>query len=92
VACLSMANRGVVKIVVCGDPGVGKTSLISTAAKDTFDVRPAPVLPPTRLPAEFTPDHVPMLVTDTPSRPEDQQVKGIGSLRGIGCTVPREGL
>lgn len=65
----------VVKIAVVGDSGVGKTSLISTAANDTFDQRPAPVLPPTRLPAEFTPDHVPMVVTDTSSRPEDQQVR-----------------
>ncbi|KAL6752183.1 hypothetical protein V8C86DRAFT_620246 [Haematococcus lacustris] len=64
----------VVRIAVVGDAGVGKTSLISTAAHDAFDVRPVPVLPPTRLPASYTPDGVPMVVTDTSSRPEDQQV------------------
>lgn len=67
-----MSSREV-RVAVVGDAGVGKSSLISTAAKDTFDSRPPPVLPPTRLPAEFSTDHTPMLVTDTSSRPEEQQ-------------------
>lgn len=62
-----------VRVCVVGDPGVGKTSLISTAANDTFDLRPPPVLPPTRLPPEFSPDYRALLITDTSSRPEDQQ-------------------
>jgi len=61
-------------VAVIGDPETGKTSLISTAANDTFDARPPPVLPAVRLPPEFTPDHVPMLVTDTSSKPEDGTV------------------
>ena len=68
------ASNRVVRIVVLGDEGTGKTSLISTAANDTFDIRPPPVLPPTRLPPEFTPDHMAMLITDTSSRPEDMRV------------------
>ncbi len=70
---MAHARQSAVRIAVVGDAGVGKTSLISTAANDVFDGRPAPVLPPTRLPAESTPDHVPMIVTDTSSRAEDQQ-------------------
>ena len=63
--------RQSVRVCVIGDAGTGKTSLISTAANDTFDVRPPPVLPSVRLPREFSPDHVPILLTDTSSNPED---------------------
>lgn len=62
-----------VRVAVIGDAQTGKTSLISTAANDTFDARPPPVLPTVRLPRDFTPENVPMLVTDTSSRPEDAQ-------------------
>ena len=68
-----MSNAGrCIQACVVGDADTGKTSLICTAANDTFDSRPPPVLPPTRLHPEFTPDHTPMLITDTSSRPEDQ--------------------
>lgn len=60
-----------VRVAVLGDAQTGKSSLISSAANDTFDARPPPVLPPVRLPRDFSPDGVPMLVTDTSSRPED---------------------
>lgn len=63
--------RQLVRVCVIGDAGTGKSSLISTAAADTFDIRPPPVLPPVRLPREFSPDFVAILVTDTSSRPED---------------------
>jgi Ras family protein T1 len=65
-----MAHTRTVRVAVIGDAQTGKTSLISTAS-DTFDARPPPVLPPVRLPRDFSPDNVPMLVTDTSSRPED---------------------
>lgn len=45
-----------VNIVVVGDPGVGKTSLILAAATEAFPDNPVPTLPPTALPAELTPD------------------------------------
>ncbi|KXZ41088.1 hypothetical protein GPECTOR_823g54 [Gonium pectorale] len=60
-----------VRIAVLGDPDTGKTSLISTAANDTFDARPVPTLPPTKLPLDFTPEKVPILLTDTSAKPED---------------------
>ncbi|GIL52371.1 hypothetical protein Vafri_8260 [Volvox africanus] len=60
-----------VRIAVLGDPDTGKTSLISTAANDTFDARPVPTLPPTKLPLDFTPERIPILLTDTSAKPED---------------------
>ena len=55
------------------DPqGVGKTSLITAAATESFPDLPPPVLPPTRLPAEATPENVPMLIMDTSSRDEEK--------------------
>ena len=60
-------------IAVIGDSGVGKTSLITAAATETFPDHPPPVLPPARLPAETTPEAVPLVITDTSSRPEDRQ-------------------
>ena len=63
----------VVKITVIGDEKVGKTSLITTAATESFPEHPPPLLPPTRLPPETTTENLPILVTDTSSRPEDRQ-------------------
>ena len=62
-----------VHICVIGDEGVGKTSLITAAATETFPDHPPPVLPPARLSAETTPEGVPVIITDTSSRPEDKQ-------------------
>lgn len=59
-------------IVVAGDKGTGKTSLITAAATDCFSDTPPPLLPPTRIPGESNPDNVPLLVLDTSSRPEDR--------------------
>jgi hypothetical protein len=52
--------------------GVGKTSLITAAATESFPDFPPPVLPPTRLPAEATPEGVPMVIVDTSSREEEK--------------------
>ncbi|EFJ45963.1 hypothetical protein VOLCADRAFT_118238, partial [Volvox carteri f. nagariensis] len=41
------------------------------AANDTFDARPVPTLPPTKLPLDFTPERIPILLTDTSAKPED---------------------
>lgn len=60
----------VVRVAVVGDHDTGKTSLISTAANDTFDQRPVPVLPPTKLAPEYTPEGVALLLTDTSAAPE----------------------
>ncbi|CAD7702961.1 unnamed protein product [Ostreobium quekettii] len=56
------------QVVVLGDPGVGKSSLIA-AATESFDPNPPPCLPPTRLPPEA--ENVPLLVKDTSSRSDN---------------------
>ncbi|GLT90297.1 hypothetical protein SLE2022_082390 [Rubroshorea leprosula] len=61
-----------VRIVVAGDRGTGKSSLIVTAAADTFSTNVPPLLPPTRLPQDFYPDGVPITIIDTSSNPEDR--------------------
>ena len=74
--CGAMAAAGApatVHICVVGDDGVGKTSLITAAATETFPDHPPPVLPPAKLPADTTPEGVPVVITDTSSRPEDKQ-------------------
>lgn len=55
------------RVVVLGDPGVGKTSLI-IAATESFDPSPPACLPPTRLPPTF--ENIPLLAIDTSSRSE----------------------
>lgn len=72
-----MEEDKTVRIVVIGDSGVGKTSLITAAATETFPDDPPPVLPPARLPADTTPEGVPVVITDTSSKPEDKQALGI---------------
>ncbi|KAF7805122.1 mitochondrial Rho GTPase 1-like [Senna tora] len=64
-------GRSGVRIVVAGDRGTGKSSLIITAAADTFRANVPPVLPPTKLPEDLYPDRVPITIIDTPSRSED---------------------
>ncbi|XP_065852495.1 mitochondrial Rho GTPase 1-like [Euphorbia lathyris] len=49
----------------------GKSSLILTAAADTFPANVPPVLPPTMLPEDIYPDRVPVTIIDTSSRVED---------------------
>ncbi|KAI3425869.1 hypothetical protein D9Q98_007842 [Chlorella vulgaris] len=68
-----MSASRTVHICVVGDEGVGKTSLITAAATETFPDHPPPVLPPAKLPADTTPEGVPVVITDTSSRPEDKQ-------------------
>ena len=63
-----------VNVVVVGDARVGKTALITAAATEGFAERPPPTLPPTRLPADATPEGVPLVLTDTSSREEDRAV------------------
>lgn len=83
---MSSPGGGTVHICVVGDDGVGKTSLITAAATETFPDHPPPVLPPAKLPADTTPEGVPVIITDTSSRPEDKQ-----SLE-LACQVPRGGM
>jgi Ras family protein T1 len=70
---MNETDNKTVYIAVIGDSGVGKTSLITAASTETFPEHPPPVLPPARLPADTTPEGVPVVITDTSSRPEDKQ-------------------
>lgn len=56
------------QVVVLGDQGTGKSSLIIAVATDSFPEKSPPVLPPTRLPHDFYPDRVPLTIIDTSSR------------------------
>ncbi|XP_021898831.1 mitochondrial Rho GTPase 1 isoform X2 [Carica papaya] len=64
--------RAGVRIVVAGEQGTGKSSLIVTAAAENFPTNVPPLLPPTRLPEDIYPDRVPITIIDTSSRPEDR--------------------
>lgn len=61
-------RRSTVRVVVVGDRGTGKSSLIAAAASENFPESVSPVLPPTRLPADYYPDGVPVTIIDTASR------------------------
>jgi Ras family protein T1 len=63
----SSAARTNVRVVVIGDRGTGKSSLITVAASENFPENVHPVLPPTRLPADFYPDGIPVTIIDTSS-------------------------
>ncbi|KAL8213978.1 hypothetical protein R6Q57_003427 [Mikania cordata] len=60
-------RRTTVRVVVVGDRGTGKSSLIAAAASENFPESVSPVLPPTRLPADYYPDAVPVTIIDTSS-------------------------
>ncbi|KAI4349984.1 hypothetical protein L6164_010517 [Bauhinia variegata] len=64
-------GRTGIRIVVAGDHDTGKSSLIITAAADTFPPNVQSTLPPTRLPEDLYPDRVPITIIDTSSRAED---------------------
>ena len=71
-----------VRVCVIGDEGVGKTSLITAAATESFPDSPPPTLPTTKLPPDSTPEGVPVQIFDTCSRPEERPALEVsGSLR-----------
>ncbi|GKC61364.1 mitochondrial Rho GTPase 2 [Tanacetum coccineum] len=69
-------RRRNVRVVVVGDRGTGKSSLIAAAASKSFPESVAPVLPPTHLPAlppthllaDYYPDGVSITIIDTALR------------------------
>lgn len=69
----SADSDNTVYITVIGDNHCGKTSLIAAAATETFPDNPPPVLLPAKLPADTTPEGVPVVITDTSSRSEDKE-------------------
>ncbi|XP_022011237.1 mitochondrial Rho GTPase 1 [Helianthus annuus] len=61
-----------VRIVVAGDHGTGKSSLILATAADSLPTNVPSVLPPTRLPVDMFPDRVPVTIIDTSSSLENK--------------------
>lgn len=66
------ARRAVVRVVVCGPAGSGKTCFVTAAAMETFPERVPPHVPPTLLPTDALPGRVSALLIDTSSRAEDR--------------------
>lgn len=66
------AVRKDVRIVVAGDKGTGKSSLIVTTMTEEFPTNVPPVLPPSRLPDDLFPDRVPITIIDTSSSAENR--------------------
>jgi Ras family protein T1 len=67
-AAANLAGKSGVRVVVIGDPGTGKSSLIVALATEQFPENVPRVMPPTRLPADYFPDRVPITIIDTSSR------------------------
>lgn len=62
------SSRTGVRVVVVGDRGTGKSSLIAAVATDSVPEKVPPVHAPTRLPPDFYPDLVPVTIIDTSPR------------------------
>lgn len=62
------------RVVVVGDPGTGKSSLIIALTTEQFPEYVPGVIPPTCLPANYFPHSVPITIIDT------------ASARGSGCS------
>lgn len=71
-AAANLAGKSGVRVVVIGDPGTGKSSLIVALATEQFPENVPRVMPPTRLPADYFPDRVPITIIDTSSSPEQK--------------------
>ena len=67
-AGVHVGGKNGVRIVVAGDRGTGKSSLIVTAVSENFPASVPPVLPPSRLPDDLYPDRIPITIIDTSSR------------------------
>ncbi|ESQ49544.1 hypothetical protein EUTSA_v10020270mg [Eutrema salsugineum] len=61
-----------IRIVVVGEKGTGKSSLIKAAADGFFHSKVPPLLPHTNLPSELSSDPIPATIVDTSSRPKDK--------------------
>ncbi|CAO2836671.1 unnamed protein product [Amaranthus hypochondriacus] len=72
----SSGNKNDIRIVVAGDHGTGKSSLILTAVSENFPTNVSPVLPPSRLPDDMFPDRVSITIIDTSSSVEQRNKVG----------------
>eukprot|EP00123_Amoebidium_parasiticum_P016428 comp23425_c0_seq1/m.38972 comp23425_c0_seq1/g.38972 ORF comp23425_c0_seq1/g.38972 comp23425_c0_seq1/m.38972 type:complete len:643 (-) comp23425_c0_seq1:268-2196(-) len=62
-----------VRILLVGDAGVGKSSLITSLLKEKFEENVEAVVPEVTIPPEVTPEKVTTHIIDTSSRPEDRE-------------------
>lgn len=67
-ALANLAGKQSLRVVVIGDPGTGKSSLVVSAATERFPGDVPRVLPPTRLPVDYFADRIPITIVDTSSR------------------------
>ncbi|EEC71783.1 hypothetical protein OsI_04400 [Oryza sativa Indica Group] len=71
-ALANLAGKQSLRVVVIGDPGTGKSSLVVSAATERFPGDVPRVLPPTRLPVDYFADRIPITIVDTSSSPEQR--------------------
>ncbi|XP_004493665.1 mitochondrial Rho GTPase 2-like isoform X2 [Cicer arietinum] len=82
----SVTGQSGVRVVVAGDRGTGKSSLIAAIASDSFSDDVPSLLPPTLLSADFFPDNVPLTIIDTSSSLEKQNKRN-EELKGADVVV-----
>ncbi|WOL15903.1 mitochondrial Rho GTPase 1-like [Canna indica] len=82
----NFSSRASVRVVVLGEAGTGKSSLIVSVATESFPENVPHVMPPTRLPSDYYPDRVPITIIDTSSRPENK-VKLIAECKAADAIV-----
>uniref|UniRef100_A0A0D9V7P4 Miro domain-containing protein n=1 Tax=Leersia perrieri TaxID=77586 RepID=A0A0D9V7P4_9ORYZ len=66
----ALGGKRSLRVVVIGDAGTGKSSLVVSAATDGFPEDVPRVMPPTRLPDDYFANRVPITIVDTSSSPE----------------------
>ncbi|VVA96552.1 unnamed protein product [Arabis nemorensis] len=81
-------SRKPIRIVVVGEKGTGKSSLIKAALTGCLDPNIPPLLPYVNLPADCFSDRIPATIIDTSSRPEDKGkvIKEVKQADGIVLT------
>ncbi|PIA15350.1 mitochondrial Rho GTPase [Coemansia reversa NRRL 1564] len=63
--------RSNIRVVLVGDGGVGKSTLVTALIKETFIVNVQAVVPEVTIPPEVTPENVTTHIIDTSSKSED---------------------
>ncbi|WVQ94781.1 mitochondrial Rho GTPase 1 [Kwoniella sp. CBS 9459] len=67
-----MPRRDLVRIVLVGDDGVGKSSIITSLIKESFVSNVQHVVPEVTIPPEVTPENVTTSIVDTSSNPRSR--------------------
>ncbi|RSH95470.1 ERMES complex Ca(2+)-binding regulatory GTPase gem1 [Saitozyma podzolica] len=67
-----MPRRDLVRIVLVGDDGVGKSSIITSLIKESFVSNVQHVVPEVTIPPEITPENVTTSIVDTSSNPKSR--------------------